>query len=311
MGVAQITVGVFALDRILLPGGGRARSWPHRLAEGGAALAEGATAIDLTLEEGPAGPVLARPARIGRTDWPAGTQVQVDPVAGRAGLFLVRCGGKPVAMAATGPLLPEKGLPEGAPMPAPAPAGFAAGTLIDTPDGPREAGSLAAGEVVTTLSNGSRPLRWVGRRRVAFVEMLAHPGLRPVVIAPGALGNSRDLVVSPAQRMLIDDWRAEVYFGEDRVLVPACALVDPPAARLVLPTEAVDYVVLLCDQHEILLAEGALSESFHPGEEGLAALEPQARAALVQVAPEADLARRRAACPILRGAEARALRLQS
>ncbi|WP_160147738.1 Hint domain-containing protein [Tabrizicola flagellatus] len=310
MNAGQITVGVFALDRILLPGGGRARGWPQRLAEGGAALAEGAEAVDLALAEGHEGPVLARPARLGRTDWASGTRVQIDPVAGRAGLFLVRFGGKPVAVASPLPLLPGAHLPEGVPTTGQASAGFAAGTLIDTPDGPRAAGSLVAGEVVTTLSNGSRPLRWVGRRWVSAIEMLAHPGLRPVVIAPGALGNARDLVVAPAQRLLIDDWRAEVYFGEDRVLVPACALVDPPAARSGLPGEGVDYVMLLCDRHEILLAEGALSESFHPGEEGLAALEPEARAALAEVVPEAELARRRAACPILRGAEARALRLQ-
>lgn len=310
MKAGQITVGVVALDRILLPGGGQARGWPQRLAEGGAALAEGAEVVDLALVEAPAGVVLARPARLGRADWPAGTPVHVDPVAGRAGLFLVRCGGKPVAVASSFPLLPGACLPEGEPAPAQAPAGFAAGTLIDTPDGPRAAESLTAGEVVTTLSNGSRPLRWVGRRRVAVVEMLAHPGLRPVMIAPGALGNARDLVVAPAQRLLIDDWRAEVYFGEDRVLVPACALVDPPAARTGLPADGVEYVMLLCDRHEVLLAEGALSESFHPGEEGLAALSPEARSALAEAVPEAELLRRRAAFPILKGAEARALRLQ-
>lgn len=308
MNAGQITVGVFALDRILVPGGGQAKGWPQRLAEGGAAPAEGAEAVDLALEVGPEGPVLAQPARLGRSDWPAGTRVLIDPVAGRAGLFLVRCGGKPAAVASSFPLVP--GSPEAKGLPPHPPAGFAAGTLIDTPDGPRTAGSLTAGEVVTTLSNGSRPLLWVGRRRVSVIEMLAYPGLRPVVIAPGALGNVRDLVVSPAQRLLIDDWRAEVYFGEDRVLVPACALVDPPAARSELPAEGVDYVVLLCDRHEILLADGALSESFHPGEDGLAALAPAERAALAEAVPEAELLRRRAACPILRGAEARALRLQ-
>ena len=188
-------------------------------------------------------------------------------------------------------------------------AGFAAGTLIDTPDGPRAVETLVAGEVVTTLGNGSRPLRWVGRRRVEAVEMLAHPGLRPVAFGPGILGNARDLLVSPQQRLLIDDWRAAVYFGEDRVLVAAQALVDDQAARVMLPAGGIDYVMLLCDRHEVLLAEGALSESFHPGETGLAALLPEDRARLTAVCPEPDLLRRRAAFPIVRNAEARALRL--
>jgi hypothetical protein len=72
----------------------------------------------------------------------------------------------------------------------------------------------------------------------------------------------------------------------------------------------VDYVILLCDRHEVLLAEGALSESFHPGPAGLAALTQTQREALAVAAPEADLIRRRAAFPIVRNAEARALRLQ-
>jgi hypothetical protein len=141
------------------------------------------------------------------------------------------------------------------------------------------------------------------------VELLAHPGLRPVEFAPGAVGNGRALLVSPQQRMLIDDWRAAVYFGEDRVLVAAQALVDDQAARVILPAAGVDYVVLLCDRHEVLLAEGALSESFHPGGAGLAALTQPERAEIAAIISEADLMRRRAAFPIVRNAEARALRL--
>ncbi|NHB75500.1 Hint domain-containing protein [Rhodobacter calidifons] len=310
MNATCITVGVFALDQILLPGGGAAKGWPQRLAEGGAALADGAEPVALSLALGPDGPVLARPARLGRTLWPEGANVQVEDIAGRQGLFLVRCGGKPAALAMAAPWTAGDGLPEGAHAPPEAPAAFAAGTLIDTPDGPRPAGSLTAGDVVTTLSNGSRPLRWVGRRRVSAIEMLARPGLRPVVLAPGLLGNARELVVSARQRLLIDDWRAEVYFGEDRVLVSAGALVDDQGVRPMLAEAGVEYVVLLCDRHEVLLAEGALSESFHPGDEGLEGLDAEARATLAQVVSEADLARRRAAYPILRGSEARALRLQ-
>ncbi|RYG03833.1 MAG: 2,3,4,5-tetrahydropyridine-2,6-carboxylate N-succinyltransferase, partial [Caulobacteraceae bacterium] len=113
------------------------------------------------------------------------------------------------------------------------------------------------------------------------------------------------------QRVLIDDWRAAVYFGEDRVLVGARALVDDQAARVVLPARGVDYVLLLCDRHEVLLADGALTESYHPGEAGLAALPAPVLAQLRTVTSESDLVRRRAAFPIVRNAEARALRLRS
>ena len=58
-----------------------------------------------------------------------------------------------------------------------------------------------------------------------------------------------------------------------------------------------------------LLAEGALSESFHPGESGLSALPSAMLAEIAALIPETELMRRRAAFPIVRNAEARALRM--
>ena len=304
----RITVGVFALDQVLLPRTASGRGWALRLAEQDPALAPGAEAQGLVLEETVEGLFLAEAAALAGLVHPARARVAVDAVARRPGLFLMRIGGKPVAVAVADrwetALVAQdsRDRPDGL-------AAYAAGTLIDTPDGPRPVETLAAGDVVTTLANGSRPLRWVGRRRVSLPELLARPTLRPVEFDAGSVGNARALLVSPRQRMLIDDWRAEVYFGEDRVLVAAEALVDDRAARVVLPPGGVDYVTLLCDRHEVLLAEGALSESFHPGEAGLADLTAAERAAVEAQVPEAELRRRRAAFPIVHSAEARALRL--
>ncbi len=310
MSADRITVGVFALDQVHLPKAVGAKGWAARLAKAAPVLDLGAFPCLMTLIDGPGGLVLAEPVTLAGTIWPAAARAQVDPVPGRAGLFLIRIGGKAVGLAAGGAWQGGTAFQGDVPDAPEALAAYGSATLIDTPDGPRPAGTLAAGDVVTTLANGSRPLRWVGRRRIEAVEMLAHPGLRPVEFAPRAIGNDRALVVSPQQRMLIDDWRAAVYFGEDRVLVAARALVDDQTARLVLPPGAVDYVVLLCDRHEVLLADGALSESFHPGETGLAGLGQADRQALAAIVPEAELVRRRAAFPIVRYAEARALRLQ-
>lgn len=306
----RITVGVYALEQVILPRFPGAKGWAARLAEASPQLSEGASAVSLVLTEGADGLALHGPMRLGDVTLPDAAQVVIEPVPARPDLFLVRVNGKALAVASSvtwvaGQELRSRGIeaPE-------ALSAYAAGTLIDTPDGQRPVETLAAGDSVTTLGNGSRPLRWVGRRRVEVVEMLAHPGLRPVVFAAGTVGNERALSVSPRQRMLIDDWRAAVYFGEDRVLVAAQALVDDQAAQVVLPAGGVDYVVLLCDRHEVLLAEGALSESFHPGDAGLAGLSLTARAEIDAVVPEAELQRRRAAFPIVRNAEARALRLQ-
>ena len=304
-----ITVSVFALDQVILPKPSAAKGWTARLAEGVPSLIAGAKALPFQLVLSAEGWALGDTVTLSGVRLHAGRRVQIDAVEGRPGLFLVRVDGKATGLASAAPW--TDGAHQGQAAEAPeALAGYALGTRIDTPDGPRAVESLVPGDVVTTLSNGSRPLRWVGRRRVAPVEMLAHPGLCPVEFAPGAAGNDRALVVSQRQRMLIDDWRAAVYFGEDRVLVAAQALVDDQAARVVLPVDGLDYVVLLCDRHEVLLAEGALSESFHPGEAGLAGLTPQARAEIAALVPEAELARRRAAFPIVRNSEARALRLQ-
>ncbi len=304
-----ITVGVFALDQMILPKATAARGWAARLAETSPMLADLSGQVLLSIGFGPEGWELAATVDLGGVRHHAGARVAVDAVEARPGLFLLRIDGKASAVAsATGWAAGQAHVPVGAEQPE-ALAAYAVGTLIDTPDGLRAVETLSSGDTVTTLANGSRPLRWVGRRSVTPVEMLAHPGLCPVEFAPGAIGNDRVLLVSPQQRMLIDDWRAAVYFGEDRVLVAAQALVDDQAARVVFPAGGLDYVVLLCDRHEVLLAEGVFSESFHPAESGLAALPPAARAEIAALIPEADLSRRRAAYPIVRNAEARALRM--
>lgn len=186
---------------------------------------------------------------------------------------------------------------------------FTHGTLIDTPDGPRLIEDLSQGDLVTTLGNGSQPLRWIGRRLVTRAEMSAAPDLQPVEFAAGAIGNTRPLAVSPQHRILLNDWRAQVYFGEDQVLIPAKAMINGTTIRQVLPPDGVTYIHLLFDRHEILLSEGALSESFHPGEAGLGALDAAQRREIEVLFPDLDLIRRRAACPIVKLAEARALRL--
>ncbi len=190
---------------------------------------------------------------------------------------------------------------------------FALGTRIDTPDGPRRVEALAPGDLIATLDNGSQPLRWVGRRLVTPAEMALREDLRPLRLEAGVLGNDRALLISPRHKMLLNDWRAQVYFGEDQVLVPAQALINGATVRQVLPLAGVTYVHLLFDRHEVIVSECALSESFHPGETGLGALDPAQRQEIEALFPAQGpglaVERRRAAFPMLRMAEARALRL--
>lgn len=307
MGAELIPVDLYALDAFDLEGHPPAAEHQAgagiaaRLAETPPVLRSGARLSRILLHEDDDGMVLAQPLDLSGQSLPEGVRVTAEALPGLPNLLLVRSGGRPIGLApAGGGIAADR--PE-------ALSALVAGTLIDTPEGPRLVETFVAGERVTTLANGSRPLVWVGRRRLLPVEIMACPGLRPLALPAGIAGNDRPLHLSPRHRVLIDDWRAEVYFGEDRVLVAAEALADPGDSRPGVPPDGLDYVMLLCDRHEILLADGALTESFHPGDGGLAALTVAERAEVTALVPEAELLRRRSAYPIIRNTEARAMRL--
>lgn len=184
------------------------------------------------------------------------------------------------------------------------PAGFDRDCRIDTPGGPRQVAALVPGDLVTTLDNGSQPLRWVGVRVIAQAALAAEPGHQPVLFETGAVGNLRPLLVAPQHRLLLSDWRAQVYFGEDNVLIPAQAMVNGGTIRQVLPAGGLICHQLLFDRHEVILAEGALAESLHPGEIAAdAVLLNEIEAQL----PGLAQGRHRAAYPVVRAAEAKGL----
>ena len=188
---------------------------------------------------------------------------------------------------------------------------FAADTLIDTPQGPRRAGALCAGDFVSTKDNGPQKLLWVGKRVLSVDELRANPHWAPVEIAPGALGPNQPnapLTVSPEHRLVLQEPGAEVLFNRDRILVAAHQLLGRAGVRTVLPDAGVVYVHLMCTRHEILFANGAPAESFRLDPQTLAhgdrALVAELRALFPQIdqavlAGQADPG----AGPILRGKE--------
>jgi hypothetical protein len=86
------------------------------------------------------------------------------------------------------------------------------------------------------------------------------------MIRAGALGNGRDLFVSPQHRMLIRHPMNELHMAEPEVLVAAIHLVNGDSV-LRAPCDTVEYFHILLAQHQILFAEGAASESFFAGGE--------------------------------------------
>lgn len=157
---------------------------------------------------------------------------------------------------------------------------FKAGTRIETPHGPRRIEDLRPGDPVITRDNGVQPVRWAGRRRVSGCGEFA-----PIRFAPGTVGNHRALIVSPQHRILHRSPAATLLFNSTEVLVAARYLVNGSSIRQV-EKDQIDYVHILFDRHEIIFAEGAASESFHPGRHGLNGVMGSAREELFALFPE-------------------------
>ncbi|HSF62912.1 MAG TPA: Hint domain-containing protein [Paracoccaceae bacterium] len=159
---------------------------------------------------------------------------------------------------------------------------FVAGTRILTPGGEVAVEDLRPGDMVVTLDEGARPLRWVGSRTVA-----AEGAFAPIRIRAGTFGAHRDLRVSPQHRVLVRDVLADLMFGEPEVLVAAKDLVNGRSVR----REAggtVTYVHLLFDRHQVVMAEGLATESFLPGPAVARALAPETLREILVLFPELD-----------------------
>ncbi|WP_424832509.1 Hint domain-containing protein [Ruegeria sp.] len=152
---------------------------------------------------------------------------------------------------------------------------FTHGSLIKTPMGLREIETLRPGDLVTVADGSDRPVRWIGRRRLSRRDLNANPKLMPVCIEKGAFGDGlpkRDLSVSPQHRFPIGAVEMVVYYHFDMMLAPAKALVNGKTITQRMPSEGVEYIHLLFDQHELVNVEGVWSESFFPGGTSLDAM---------------------------------------
>ena len=159
---------------------------------------------------------------------------------------------------------------------------FVAGTRIATPGGPVLVEDLRPGDMVLTRDDGAQVLRWIGRRRVA-----ARGAFAPIAFAAGALGAHGALRLSPEHRVLVQGGMAEILFTASEVLVAAKHLVNDQSIRRVVGGE-VDYLHLLFDRHQVILAEGLATESLFIGGQALAALERDTVEEILTIFPELD-----------------------
>ncbi len=188
---------------------------------------------------------------------------------------------------------------------------FTPGARIATPRGEVLVESLQAGDKVITRDNGIQEIRWTGSRMLNHAELRRAPHLRPILIKAGSLGDGlpeRDMLVSPQHRMLVANDRTALYFEESEVLVAAKHLVNHNGIQW-MDTLRTTYIHFMFDRHEVVLADGAWTESFQPGEQTLDGMGNSQRNEIFEMFPELREAEGRdgyvAARKVLKGHEAR------
>ncbi len=131
---------------------------------------------------------------------------------------------------------------------------YCRGTLIATERGERPVEDLTIGDRVMTKSGQARPIKWIGRRSYSGRFALGRKDILPVCIKAGALDNNvprRDLWISPLHAMLLDE-----------VLIEAKDLINGVSIVQAERVDKVEYFHIELDSHDVIIAEGALSESF-------------------------------------------------
>ncbi len=165
---------------------------------------------------------------------------------------------------------------------------FTPGTLIATPEGERRVEDLKVGDRVITRDNGIQDIRWYGQRALTGADLQANEKLHPILIRQGALGNGlpeRDMLVSPNHRVLVANDKTALYFEDREVLVPAKHLIGLEGIDQVT-ADAVTYIHFMFDQHEVILSDGAWTESFQPGDQTLRGLDRAQREEVFAIFPE-------------------------
>jgi hypothetical protein len=131
---------------------------------------------------------------------------------------------------------------------------YCRGTRILTENGEVAVEDLKIGDSVITGSCNVRQIRWIGTRSYAGRFAGHNRDVLPVLIRAGAFADNlpkRDLMVSPLHAMYLDT-----------ALIPAVCLVNGHSIIQLEAVEQVDYFHIELDSHDVIFAEGALSETF-------------------------------------------------
>jgi hypothetical protein len=131
---------------------------------------------------------------------------------------------------------------------------YCRGTLIETGRGQQKVETLKIADQVMTASGELRPIKWIGTRSYGGRFIVGRTDVLPICIKAGALDTNiptRDLWISPHHAMYLDG-----------VLIEAKDLVNGVSIVQAESVEEVEYFHIELDSHDVIVAEGALSETF-------------------------------------------------
>lgn len=167
---------------------------------------------------------------------------------------------------------------------------FTTGTRIATSRGEKLVEDLEVGDLVMTRDNGLQAIRWIGRRDLDAAETLITPEWLPIKVCAGALGPKtpkENLHLSPNHRVLICGERASLFFGENEVLVAAKHLTGMDGVERADHSD-VSYFHVMFDRHEVILSNGAWSESFQPADYSMRGIGDDQRDEIISLFPELE-----------------------
>ena len=131
---------------------------------------------------------------------------------------------------------------------------YCRGTRIATKRGQKRVESLRIGDKVRTASGALRPIKWIGKRSYGGRFVTGRKDILPVCIKAGALAENvprRDLRISPNHAMYLAG-----------VLIEAKDLINGVSIVQEQGVGTLEYFHVELDTHDVIIAEGALSESF-------------------------------------------------
>jgi len=156
---------------------------------------------------------------------------------------------------------------------------YAKGTLIQTARSQKRVERLKIGDKVMTKAGVTRPVKWIGRRSFGGRFVMGRKDILPICVRAGALDDNvprRDLWISPHHAMYFKSsyfksghFKGSYVEGKnfndtyrEGALIEAKDLVNGVSVVQSERVEKVEYFHVELETHDVILAEGALSETF-------------------------------------------------